>query len=393
MATKININNYELFAIDYIEGNLNTYDKSEFERFLKNNPKIKEEISDFGDFSFNEDEIIFENKNKLKKSPIEGLSYNEYLIISDIEKEISTNEKQDLKLAFENNQQTANEYNSFKKSILNKEKNNFENKTNLKKSPIEKLSYSEYLMISAIENTISKNEKKELNELTKNNSSEYDLYKKTKLQAEKITYPNKQSLKRTNIVTFKTARNIITAIAAMIILFFGVKTLFFNDEFSPINSATIALDNTSIIDYSIKRSNKIIDNDIFIDETNYTEPSNNYQNNQDFYVDNNQVDSQTFFIDTNYQQIAFDYDLQTRNSNYQLTNLPTNATYNYASNKSNYTYDDNKINIQPDEIVNFVFDKFQKITESDRNIKVDFDKKNKCYGIEYNDKSYSICLK
>lgn len=392
MAAKISIQNYELFAIDYIDGNLSDDLKVEFELFLDNNPQIKTEISDLADFSLNlNDQPEYVNKNSLKKSPVDGLSYQEYLIISDIEKQISGSEKQDLEFEFNNNKNTALEYNNFKQTKIKTEKLVFDKKWNIKKSPVDGLSYAEYLMISDLEKTISDQETEEFNSALnkKQNLVEYELYKKTILPEQKIVYPNKKSLKQNNFVTFKRTMNVVALIAAMFVVFLGVKTLFFNDQFVSSTLATIALNDVSITDYNFKRAIEVIP-ELNQEEEIIIKPQQNYyyQNQHEIYVDDNQSD---LFVDTNYQQIAFDEVLPEKQ--YQLTDVNVNSKVNFPSKTTDYQFDNIQPSIQTDDVVNFVFDKLKNFTESDRTLRVAFDKNNKCYGIEFNDKLYTVCLK
>lgn len=393
MAAKISIQNYELFAIDYIDGNLSDDLKVEFELFLDNNPQIKTEISDLAHFSLNlDDQPEYVNKNSLKKSPVDGLSYQEYLIISDIEKQISGSEKQDLEFEFKNNKKTALEYNKFKQTKIKTEQIVFDKKWNIKKSPVDGLSYADYLMISNLEQTISDQETEEFNSVLnkKQNIVEYELYKKTILPEQKIVYQNKKLLKRNNVVTFKRTMNVVALIAAMFIVFWGVKILFFKDQFIFSTSPTIALNVVSIIDYNFKRSIEVIP-EFNQEEEIIIKPQQKYynQNQHEIYVDDNQPD---FFADTNYQRIAFDEVVPEKQ--YRLTDVNVNFKVNLTSKTTYCLLDDNpQISIQADDVVNFVFDKFKNFTESDRTLRVTFDKKNKCYGIQFNEKLYTVCLK
>ena len=47
----ININNYESFYIDFLEGNLSVEMKALFEQFLENNPDLIEEDMDLSNLS------------------------------------------------------------------------------------------------------------------------------------------------------------------------------------------------------------------------------------------------------------------------------------------------------------------------------------------------------
>ncbi len=72
----INKNNYHIYAIDYIEGNLPPELKTEFEKFLDNNPQIKQEIDELKEFTIPKSKASLDlaDKMNLKKSTINGLS-------------------------------------------------------------------------------------------------------------------------------------------------------------------------------------------------------------------------------------------------------------------------------------------------------------------------------
>lgn len=132
---EINRKNYEQFAIDYIENNLNSEVLLEFEKFLQQNPDIKAEISELqNSFISEKQNIIYDEKFMLKKSPIDELNYIDYLIISDIEDTITQEEKQELNNHINNNSQFLDEYEIYSKTILPKKDVIFENKSSLKKS-------------------------------------------------------------------------------------------------------------------------------------------------------------------------------------------------------------------------------------------------------------------
>jgi len=94
---KITRENYEIYFIDWLEGNLDSSLENEFELFLTQNPDLKEELNAFDDnISLEAEELSFENKSKLKQIPSESffeISDDEYLCIADIEGDISKEEK------------------------------------------------------------------------------------------------------------------------------------------------------------------------------------------------------------------------------------------------------------------------------------------------------------
>lgn len=84
---KIDIKNYELYVIDYLDGNLSNQLKLDFEKFLEIYPDIKTEIDDLLSYKLVEHEnLVFENKNLLKKDIIQDFdeineqNYNHFFI-------------------------------------------------------------------------------------------------------------------------------------------------------------------------------------------------------------------------------------------------------------------------------------------------------------------------
>lgn len=84
---KIDIKNYELYVIDYLDGNLSDQLKCDFEKFLEIYPDIKSEIDDLMSFSLDTPEnVSFKNKDSIKKNIIHSLglineqNYNDYFI-------------------------------------------------------------------------------------------------------------------------------------------------------------------------------------------------------------------------------------------------------------------------------------------------------------------------
>lgn len=78
---EVNLNNYEAYAIDYLEGRLTGEDLSVFESFLINHPKIKDELDSFNPeiLSF-ESNVEFDLKTDLKKEALlsEDINLNNY---------------------------------------------------------------------------------------------------------------------------------------------------------------------------------------------------------------------------------------------------------------------------------------------------------------------------
>ena len=133
---KINIHNYEKYAIDYLEGNLDIETRKEFELFLSENPQVAEELNDIETITLSRPNITFENKDFLKKSEIEDISYVEYLIISEIEGLATDKEKQELKELIESDSRIKLLYKQFLNTKLSPETVIFEDKNKLKKTKV-----------------------------------------------------------------------------------------------------------------------------------------------------------------------------------------------------------------------------------------------------------------
>ena len=327
MNKEININNYEEFVLDYLEQNLDNSTNNKFELFIEQNPKIKEEINDLLSYSAEPINTSFNKKLHLKKSKIENISYFGYLCISDIENTITTDEKNELEKIFV-------------------------------ESP-------ELLL-------------------------DYEQYTKTKLQAHKnITFPNKNKLKRTHIVNIKTVSVTISALAAILIIFFGIKSFSFNNN----NQANMC---SNLSEINFFRTFIPTSNDSIITQK------------ATYYYSNNQIIAEQQTIDTIPTDLQFDNSQEEiivaenviqKSNDIQLTNLG-NSSIELPNTIPQKTITQNNIDIigkaeeslAPQNIVNFIVNQYNTLTENEASVKIDFDKNNKCYGIEINEKKYEVCF-
>jgi hypothetical protein len=65
----IDRSNYEIWFIDWLDGNLNSLQVKQLELFLEQNPDLREEFSDFSPVKLAASAISFRDKEQLKKSP------------------------------------------------------------------------------------------------------------------------------------------------------------------------------------------------------------------------------------------------------------------------------------------------------------------------------------
>ncbi len=81
--------NYEIWFIDWIEGNLNDQEVQELNLFLRDNPDLREELESFSFANLQPDDSIYEGKELLKKS---AASYSpeqfEHLCIASLEHDL-----------------------------------------------------------------------------------------------------------------------------------------------------------------------------------------------------------------------------------------------------------------------------------------------------------------
>jgi hypothetical protein len=95
---EININNYEAYFIDYLEGNLDEILVNDFIEFLQQNPDLKEELSLFESIPVVTENISFNKKNTLYKEKLDAEAEFNKAAIANLEGDITPAEK----LEFEN---------------------------------------------------------------------------------------------------------------------------------------------------------------------------------------------------------------------------------------------------------------------------------------------------
>ncbi len=108
---KINLNNYELYAIEYLEGNLDAISTKEMEAFLLEHPHIAQEFKGLHDFILEiPEKINIEDsfKIKLKKNTVTTVgNINEdtyiHFFIAHKENDLSVKDKKDLQVFLETN--------------------------------------------------------------------------------------------------------------------------------------------------------------------------------------------------------------------------------------------------------------------------------------------------
>jgi hypothetical protein len=95
---QIDRSNYEIWFIDWLDGNLNSLQVQHLKQFLNENPGLREEFNDLTPLNLVPFSTSFRNKEHLKKSPSDILpSQFEYLCTAFVENDLSDNQMTELK--------------------------------------------------------------------------------------------------------------------------------------------------------------------------------------------------------------------------------------------------------------------------------------------------------
>ncbi len=139
---KINRNNYEIFILDYWEGQLDESQKAELMLFLNQNQDLKEEFENFENISLYPDNSIhFNDKASLKKNiitpvnTIDETNYENYFI-AKYEGALSDEQSKQLSLFLDKNPFLQKDFELFENTYLYPDKDIiFDRKKSLKKYP------------------------------------------------------------------------------------------------------------------------------------------------------------------------------------------------------------------------------------------------------------------
>ncbi|HEB62545.1 MAG TPA: hypothetical protein ENI82_05270 [Bacteroidetes bacterium] len=136
----INRENYEIWFLDYFEGDLSEDDIRILYDFLDKNPELKEEFNDFELLTLDAGKATFNKKDNLKQNlnidTIADLDEFETLAVKDLEGEISKTEKAELNSILRFSEEKNKEFLAFNHTILKPEKDLiYKNKESLKRKP------------------------------------------------------------------------------------------------------------------------------------------------------------------------------------------------------------------------------------------------------------------
>lgn len=119
--SKIGLHNYEAWFLDYSEGNLTENQMMELEVFLEQHPNLKQELTDFEVVLLQDSEDIAVGelfKNALVREETTRLTKTDYLMISEVENEISPENKAELSALVKSNPNLLNDLALYHKTRL-----------------------------------------------------------------------------------------------------------------------------------------------------------------------------------------------------------------------------------------------------------------------------------
>lgn len=227
LSSEITIHNCEQFFVASVENILSETQTGRLNEFLATHPQHKKDFELIQKCKLSPEKIAFEHKDLLKKGIISAENREEYFIRS-IENDLNISEQKQLGLFLQNNPEYTKEFEAFKQTILPQEKISFEYKNQLRREEINAENREEFF-VRAIENDLSASEQKQLAAFLQSNPAykkEFELFKRTILVPEKISFQHKEELKRKErkpvFVSILSQQRTYYAAAAAILLLAGL---------------------------------------------------------------------------------------------------------------------------------------------------------------------------
>lgn len=113
----INRSNYEIYFVDYADGNLSPQQVADLFLFLEKNPDLKAAFESFENIQLIPEHISFAEKDLLKKNKITAENFNEYAV-AYVENALSTEDKKAYLNFIQTNAAFKKEHNLFAKTKL-----------------------------------------------------------------------------------------------------------------------------------------------------------------------------------------------------------------------------------------------------------------------------------
>jgi len=223
---QINLDNYEAFLLDYLEGNATEAIRVELEAFVQTHPELNIDLAqDFLPKCIPEN-IDVDFKIYLKKTE---LDFPDEELLKYVEGQMSEVELKLLEAKLLVDNELVSDLKKYQSTVLKPDHLIFfENKNSLLKDDEDWLLNDPVL--NHFENNLNIEEPESIEASLKNNSlllESYTLISKTKLEPDfDIVYPNKNALKKKNRVLFLFDPKVIGALAAAVLFLIGLIVLF-----------------------------------------------------------------------------------------------------------------------------------------------------------------------
>lgn len=138
---KIDRSNYEIWLIDWLDGNLSDLKAEELKTFLNENPELREEFDELVKINLKPSEKTFPHKNQLKKSPADlPLAQFEYLCVAYLENDLSVAQQTELKEIIDLDPEKKRSFELIQKTKLAPACDGYKHKNQLiKKTPAQRI--------------------------------------------------------------------------------------------------------------------------------------------------------------------------------------------------------------------------------------------------------------
>ena len=123
---QIDRSNYEIWIIDWLDGNLSDHQAEELKLFLDENPDIREEFEELSSFRLKPSQESFLHKSVLKKGiPDLSVSQFEYLCVAYLEDDLSGDQRTELLSIIGNDPEKKRSFELIQKARLYSPKSQF----------------------------------------------------------------------------------------------------------------------------------------------------------------------------------------------------------------------------------------------------------------------------
>lgn len=266
---KINIENYEEYILDYLEGNLDEGLLLDFEIFLVNNPSIASEVENLLDYSLPSNSINVPDQNCLKKNldslPSTSITIENFdeRYLEYIEGNATESQQEELRVFMENNPSKNIDAKIISSTILVADKSIiFERKQELRvmevgtSTIIDDLNFEEFCVANS-EGILDEESYNQLNAFIAGDKAKqktFELYSRLVLTPNNsIVFEGKQKLKKSAIVIgFYPRVAKIASIAAILVVVFGIALKINNNRVDEIQTKRIVRDAMAKLSIDVK---------------------------------------------------------------------------------------------------------------------------------------------